>query len=64
MILFNSKYKRQWINVIFFCIIITILMRCLKIYSVCVFGAKLEKFEINLAFIPVDKPHTYEHCIS
>ena len=42
-------------------------MQCLKIKSLCVFGAKLWKSSVNLTFIPVFKPHTHKlyilrHC--
>ena len=51
----------------FFWRINTILMQCLKIYSLCVFCAKLGKVSVNLTFIPVFKPHTHKlyiwkHC--
>jgi hypothetical protein len=66
ILLFNSKYKRQWINVIF-CRIKTTLMQYPKIKSLCVFGTKLRKDSVNFASIPVFKPHTHKlyilrHC--
>ena len=44
----------------FFCMINTILMQCLKIKSLCAFGAKLGKSWMDLAVIPVIKPHTHK----
>ena len=44
-------------------------MQCLRIKSLCVFGAKLGKDSVDLTFISVFKPHTRKfyilrHCIN
>ena len=44
-------------------------MQCLGIKSLCVFGAKLGKDSVDLAFIPDFKPHAHKlyilrHCLN
>jgi hypothetical protein len=58
--LFNSKYKRRWINVIF--LQNKHKINTVSIYNLCVFGRNLVKSSANVAFIPVFRPHTCFIC--
>jgi len=56
IVLFKSKYKRRWINMILYSIN-TILIQCLKYIII---SAKLAKCPMNLIFLLVFKPNTHE----
>ena len=56
---FNSKYKGQWINVIFLQDEHNINAVFLK-YTFCLFVGKLVKCSVNRAFILVFKHHTHK----